>query len=217
MAPGSAPRQRDAERSREAILAAAAKLFAERGYDAASLNDIGAAAGLSRGTPGYFFGSKEQLYRDTLQRAFHERHAATEAAFAPVVAWCESDAGLEDLRDALTEAARGYMDFLAAEPAFTQLVLREELDRGTRLRALPGTSTAMHDAFSAVHRVARRRGLRAFAVEDAGFLFIGLTFTPFAFDDTFMRALDRDLSRPADRRHHVRLAVDGLMHLLALP
>jgi hypothetical protein len=47
------------------------------------------------------------------------------------------------------------------------------------------------------------------------FLFIGLTFTPFAFDDTFMRALGRDLSRPADRRRHLGVAVDGLMRLLA--
>src|ERR687884_731159 len=91
-----AEKVRDAERSREAILAPAGRLFAERGYDAASLQDIGAAAGLSRGTPSYFFGSKERLHLDVLRRAFDRRHEATTAAFAPVRAWCEDGGGGPD-------------------------------------------------------------------------------------------------------------------------
>jgi TetR/AcrR family transcriptional regulator len=214
MATRTAPKIRDAERSREAILAAAERLFAERGYEAASLQDIGAAAGLSRGTPSYFFGSKEQLYADVLRRAFSLRHEATRAAFQPVRAWCAGDAGTDALRAALGAAARGYMEFLAANPVFTALVVREELDKGRRIRALSGTSTAMEDAFTAVRRAGRRRGLRAFAVQDAVFLFVALTFTPFSQGHTFMPALGRDLSRPAERRRHVDMAVDQLMHLL---
>jgi AcrR family transcriptional regulator len=212
------PRTRDAERSREAIMAAAERLFAERGYDGASLQDIGAAAGLSRGTPSYFFGSKEQLYREVLQRAFARRHAATRAALEPVFAWCGEHAATGDdpdaLRAALTAAARGYMEFLAAHPTFTGLVMREELDRGVRLRSLRATSTAMQDAFTAVQAVGPRRGLRAFDVDDAVFLFVALTFTAYSYEHTFMRALDRDISRPAARRRHLELAVDQLMHLL---
>ena len=45
-------RIRNPERSRAAILDAAERLFAEQGYDAASLTQVGAAAGVSRGTPG---------------------------------------------------------------------------------------------------------------------------------------------------------------------
>jgi TetR/AcrR family transcriptional regulator len=215
MATRTARRVRDAERSREAILSAAERLFAERGYEATSLHEIGAAAGLSRGTPSYFFGSKDQLYMDVLRRAFTVRHEATRAAFQPVADWCEGSAGPDALRDALASAARGYMDFLAAHPHFTGLVVREEVNKGRRLRALAGTSTAMQDAFTAVRKAGRRRGLRAFKVEDAVFLFIALTFTPFSQGHTFMRALGRDVMRPADRSLHVRLAVDQLMHLLA--
>ena len=64
----SPDKERNAARSREAILDAAEELFADRGYDATSLTDVGAAAGVSRGTPGYFFGGKEQLYRAVLER-----------------------------------------------------------------------------------------------------------------------------------------------------
>jgi TetR/AcrR family transcriptional regulator len=208
------PLRADAERNRLRILAAAEQLFAERGYDAASLQDIGAAAGLSRGTPSYFFGSKERLHLDVLRRAFDRRHDATAAAFAPVRAWCEAGGGAEELREALGQAADGYMAYLAGDPAFVRLVLREELAGGRHLRALGGTSTAMEDAFGAVRGVASDRGLRDFAVADAVFLFVALTFTPFAYGSTFMRSLGRDLSRPAERRRQRDLAVGHLMALL---
>jgi TetR/AcrR family transcriptional regulator len=211
-----AEKVRDAERSREAILAAAEQLFAERGYDAASLQDIGAAAGLSRGTPSYFFGSKERLHLDVLRRAFDRRDAATSAAFAPVREWCEErgEGGEDALARALGRAADGYMAYLAGDPAFVRLVLREELAGGRHLRALGGTSTAMEDAFAAVRRVGGERGLRDFAVADAVFLFVALTFTPFAYGSTFMRSLARDLSKPAERRHQRELTVEHLMALL---
>lgn len=210
-----AEKVRDADRSREAILASAERLFAERGYDAASLQDIGAAAGLSRGTPSYFFGSKERLHLDVLRRAFDRRDEATTAAFAPVRAWCEAGGGGPDeLRAALAEAADGYIAYLAGDPAFVRLVLREELDGGQHLRALGGTSTAMEDAFTAVRGVAGERGLRDFAVADAVFLFVALTFTPFAYRSTFMRSLGRDVGRPAERRRRRDLAVEHVMALL---
>jgi AcrR family transcriptional regulator len=42
----------------KAILDAAEHLFAERGYEATSLQLVGDSAGVSRATPGYFFGSR---------------------------------------------------------------------------------------------------------------------------------------------------------------
>ena len=68
--------------TREAVLDAAERLFAERGFEATSLNDVGAAAGVSRGTPGYFFGSKAELYRAVLERCFAEVRAAVRAYLA---------------------------------------------------------------------------------------------------------------------------------------
>jgi AcrR family transcriptional regulator len=50
-----------AERSRRAILDAAAPIFAERGYEAASLNEIILASGLTKGGFYFHFRSKREL------------------------------------------------------------------------------------------------------------------------------------------------------------
>lgn len=204
---------RDAARSREAILAAAERLFAEHDYDQATLADIAGAAGLSRGTPTYFFGSKDRLYLEVLERVFAARQEAAHAAFAPVRAWCEVDRGVPELRRALARAADGYVEFLLGRPTFVRLIMREELGGGARLPRVPA-STAMVDAFSAVRGVAPARGLRRFAVEDAVMLFVALTFTATSYGSTFMRALGRDLTVAADRRRQVGLAVDQVMQLM---
>ena len=207
---------RDAERSRGAILDAAERLFAERGFDAASLNEIGAAAGLSRGTPSYFFGAKEQLYVAVLERVFAARQEATAAAFEPVHAWCADDtADLAALRDALVASMEGYLGFLLARPAFARLLTREELGGARRLQEVPRASTAMNDAFGALRRLAPARGLRAFDVGDGVLLYVGLTFAPVAHQSTFMAALGRDLAQPAVRRRHVAFAADQLMALVS--
>lgn len=55
-----------------AIEAAAAPLFAERGYDAVSTDDLVAAAGISRPTFYAHFASKRELYRELLRK--HAKH-----------------------------------------------------------------------------------------------------------------------------------------------
>lgn len=215
MCPKAAERTRDPERSRTAILEAAEEFFSEHGYDGASLNDIGAAAGLSRGTPSYFFGSKERLYVEVLDRAFRARQEATEAAFAPVRAWVAGDEALPVLRDAFESAAADYIRFLVEHPSFVRLVMREELAGGKRMASRTEASTAMQDAFAALRRQAGRRGLAPFKVDEAVLVFVSLTFTPASYRHTLMRAVDRDLTRPAVVRRHVKLVVDQLMHLLS--
>jgi AcrR family transcriptional regulator len=56
------------ERSRERILTAALEVFAEKGYEAASISDITARAGVSRGLISYYFSSKDQLAAELLDR-----------------------------------------------------------------------------------------------------------------------------------------------------
>ncbi|MEA2714337.1 MAG: hypothetical protein QOK27_2298, partial [Gemmatimonadales bacterium] len=77
---------RNPDRSRVAILDAAEQLFADQGYDATSLNQVGTVAGVSRGTPGYFFGSKADLYQAVLDRSFAEVREAVREGRARALA-----------------------------------------------------------------------------------------------------------------------------------
>lgn len=206
-------RVRDAGRSRSALLEAAEDLFAERGFDATSLGDVAKRAGLSRGTPNYFFGSKDQLYEAVLERAFREREQATREAFQPLVRWAAAeDPG--SLKRTLTGAVTGYMDFLASRPSFLRLIQWEELTGATRLHAVERDSAAIEEAFAALRRVARRRGLNSFRVADAVTLCVSLIFFPLSAQATFMTAIERDLNDPATYRRHISLVVDQILHLI---
>lgn len=59
------------ELTREKVLEAAATLFAARGYAATTIDDVAAAAEVSKGTVFYGFSSKEELFAATLDRGAH--------------------------------------------------------------------------------------------------------------------------------------------------
>ena len=124
---GATKRQAAAERSREAILDAAENLFARKGYENTSLKEVGEEAGLSRGTPAYFFGSKEGLYRAVVERMADEVRAFVSAPHAGPVS---GERGGDDVAGAMARAVGGYVDFLASRPNFVALVGREALDAG---------------------------------------------------------------------------------------
>jgi AcrR family transcriptional regulator len=58
----SGERKKRSAKSAEHILAVAARLFADRGYDASSMREIAEAAGVTKPTVYYYFQSKEGLF-----------------------------------------------------------------------------------------------------------------------------------------------------------
>ena len=62
---------RPSEITRERILKAAERLFAERGYDATSVRAIVGKARVNQAAINYHFAGKEGLYREVLRTAFH--------------------------------------------------------------------------------------------------------------------------------------------------
>ena len=209
-----APRTRDAERSKRAILDAAEQVFARDGYDAASLVRIGEAAGVSRATPSYFFGSKEELYRAVLERMYAERTAGLEPAFAPLVAWAEADTPSESLRSVLRRAVAGYLGFLAGRPTYVDLIEREALARGEHMAQLESQSTVMEDAFGVLRRRARAHGLRNFDVAQAIISLVALGYMPVAHRDTLMRCHGLAYDDARFLRRHTDHVVDVLLHTL---
>jgi AcrR family transcriptional regulator len=124
-------KERNAVRSRETILDAAERLFASRGYENTSLSDVGREAGLSRATPGYFFGSKAELHRAVLERCFEEvRHAVREGRERALASGHSAEV-------ILAGAVSDYVDFVAARPQFVKLIHREALSDRASLDGFP--------------------------------------------------------------------------------
>ena len=204
----SAPRTRDAQRSREAILAAAERQFAEHGFDGASLQEIASEAGLSRGAPSYFFGSKDSLYERVLERVFEERDDATRRAFAPVVAWTSRRGRTRRAQARARKSGRR----LSAVP-HRATVVRTSARLGSDQRRRAHTSwpcgggggargQAMAEAFGAVRGVAKANDLARFAVDDAVLVTVALTFSLVSHQATLMSALGRALNDEDSIRRH---------------
>jgi TetR/AcrR family transcriptional regulator len=113
------PKQRDADRSRAAILDAAETLFAEHGFDAVTMAQVGAAAGVSRGTPGYFFGTKEALYRVVIERA-----AATFRILAETLR-ARGASATRDPAARLGETVDAFLALLTSRTSLVKLIDRE--------------------------------------------------------------------------------------------
>jgi len=120
-------RERNPARTRAAILDAAEMLFAQKGFEATSLSEVGTAAGVSRGTPGYFFGAKADLYQAVLDRSFTEVREAVRAGRARAMASNQTPDAI------LAGAVSDYFDFLATRPNFIRLIEREALNGGPQL------------------------------------------------------------------------------------
>lgn len=69
---------------RHLILAAAAQLFGERGYDRASIRDLAQHVGLLPGSVYHYFASKEELFVEVHREGFRQLIADVESAIADV-------------------------------------------------------------------------------------------------------------------------------------
>jgi TetR/AcrR family transcriptional regulator len=203
----STEKVRNAERSRAAILDAAERLFADQGYDATSLTQVGAAAGVSRGTPGYFFRTKSELYQAVLDRSFAEVREAVRAGRARALASGESPDTI------LAGAVSDYFDFLAARPNFVRLIEREALS-GSRL---PHGASHLSAGQEALAAISAELGLDDSASGEAAQLLlsiISLCWFHLIHDRTVAPAVGVRLEDAADlerrKRHVISLVLHGL-------
>lgn len=118
--------------SRAAILDAAERCFADRGFPATTIKQIAGAAGVNTALLYYYFSDKQGLY-----------HAVLERAFGGLVA--EGLRGLEgglDAPEAVRRFVRAQASYMRAHPALPQLLVRELVDN----RAAYATTGISHVA-----------------------------------------------------------------------
>jgi AcrR family transcriptional regulator len=113
-------RQTQAERreeTREQVLAAAARVFARRGFHATSLEAIAEEAGYSRGAVYYNFADKEELFLELLDRRCAERAEDLHAVFADV------DDDVEATSQQAQIAAQRALDAMTGDPEWRALYM----------------------------------------------------------------------------------------------
>ena len=136
-------RKADREQKREAVLRAAVRLFNERGFHAASLEDVAASLGISKPTIYHYLGNKDQVLFECVTRGVDQlKDAANNAKALP-------GTGLDRLRSFL----RCYSEIIMDD--FGRCVIRtadEALthESSTRFRTLKREiDVAMRDLLAA--------------------------------------------------------------------
>lgn len=133
--------RRDAAATRQRLFDTARALFAEKGFDAARVDDVAARAGVNKRMIYAYFGSKEALYHAVMRDAYLRLLESERAAVARV----------EGSPLAKVEAlVRGYFAFLGANPDFVRLVGHDLLDTredaGSALETLAATGLGRLEA-----------------------------------------------------------------------
>jgi AcrR family transcriptional regulator len=105
------------EETREQVLAAAAKVFAKRGFHGTSLDAIAEEAGFSRGAVYYNFADKEELFLDLLDRRCAERSQDLREVFAG------SDDAVDSTARQAQLAADHALDAMIGDPEWRALYL----------------------------------------------------------------------------------------------
>jgi AcrR family transcriptional regulator len=113
------------EPGREKILDAARDLFGDRGFDATSIAEIGAQAGISKSVLYHYFGSKAGLYRALLEHDGRQLIESVAAAVPP--------AGADAPR--LRPGVDAFLRFLSEHPRTWKLMTRDP-PADLKLRAL---------------------------------------------------------------------------------
>lgn len=205
-------RARDPAKSRRDILDAASQLFAERGYNAVSLAEIGRVAGVARATPAYFFESKSGLYRAVLAQAQQERDRALDTAFAPLRDW---EAGkTPPLRDTIERAIDGYLSFLDSNPAFGRLIEWEALTGAAELAEGVHGQGPISTALRAVRNQLAARGEANFDVTAVVVAIVSLCYLPIAHAATFHAGGAIDTTSATFRAHYRSAATDAIIGML---
>jgi TetR/AcrR family transcriptional regulator len=175
-APTGDERERDADRSRRQLLAAALDEFSANGFAGTRVADIAARAGVNKQLINYYFDSKEGLYRE-LQRTWLQR----EATFS------DPDLPLDEL------AARYLLDALR-DPRLARLLLWRGLSDSSE--APPDVTGDSADLTSMRNR--RSRGELADDLDPAAVLLavIGMVTAPVALPDMARKIFGLDPSSP---------------------
>jgi AcrR family transcriptional regulator len=212
VAPASVPeRQRDAERTRAEILETATAEFAERGYDGARVDEIGARTRTTKRMIYYYFGGKKQLYIAVLERAYARIRAAEQAVnvdhLDPVMA--------------IRRIAEVTFDHHEANPDFIRLVSIENIHHGEHVAEIGSLVRVNTPAIVLLGEILERGRAQGVFRTDIDAIDVHMVISSFcvfrlANRYTFGAIFDRDLLDPVRRGHYRAMLGDLVVNHLTV-
>ena len=197
-------RRRPAERGEE-ILTAAMKLFAEKGFGPTRIVDIARRAGVSHGTVGLYYPTKESLLRACVDRMAVPQFEAAAALIAD-----ESGSPAEQL-----EALGQFMSEHCQSAEMDQLFRVVEGEIGNFPDFAAHFRDRVFEPMMDLFRTVIRRGVAngAFVCDDMetyAHLLFGSLVHLFDWNSGFGTALDRRIDQAAYLKAWTRSAISGL-------
>jgi AcrR family transcriptional regulator len=119
-------RQRNSQKSKQALLDAAIDIFAQRGPEAATVDEICQKADLNKRMIYHYFDSKEKLYEQTLSHMYDELLALNISLKSMLL----------DPEELLETIIRQYHTFLQKHRNFVRLICYENLYSGKTIKKL---------------------------------------------------------------------------------
>ncbi len=163
---------------------------------------VGLRAGLSRGTPGYFFGSKQKLYAAVLSQALEQAKDSLLRAH-------EEAQKLElDGPAAFRHAISVYIEFLAANPRIVRLVDWEALSGGEHLAAIAPHAELVLAALEGMGDTLRDQLPAGYDMTQLMFSIAGMCWFPVAHRETLARVLRVDPLDPEFISNRIEHVVD---------
>ncbi|HCA84851.1 MAG TPA: TetR family transcriptional regulator [Streptomyces sp.] len=200
-----AGRQRDAARTRAEILDVATEEFARLGYTGARMDEIAARIHTTKRMIYYYFGGKEQLFTEVLERAY------------AVIRQQEQRLDVEDLAPvaAIRRLAELTFDHHEAHPDFIRLVSIENIHEAEHIAASPALGELNSPAIEIIGRIlGEGRAQGVFTVEvdavDLHAMISSFCFFRVSNRHTFAAIFGRDLTAK-DRRDHYRTMLGDMV------
>lgn len=203
------PRKRDPVATRQKLLVAARREFAQSGLAGARVDDIAARAGVNKQLVYHYFGDKDALYLAVLEWVYEEIRAQ------------ERKLNLEGLppEKAIRKLIEASFDHLAAHPDFIVL-LNDENRGGASHVAGSRKLTAMHSPLVDMVSKILGEGVKAGTFRkgiNPVQLYIsiaGLSYFFFSNTPTLSAIFGKDLTSKASKSARRRHVVDLVMHAL---
>ena len=185
--------QERAKITRQQILTAATAEFSQKGLHGARVDEIAKRAAVNKERIYAYFGSKEQLFRETLREAISEIISEEQTLLTQLA---------EDPTRMTEVTLEHYLGFLERHPHFWRLLAWENLSGGAEAEALSGVREQTFKEMRQLYQQRQKLGMFSKSISFEAFIFTLSAVSFFLFSNrlTMERTLQLNLAIPATRK-----------------